>query len=230
MLELLSFTSLLSVVAGIVLLILLVVRVFQKKPKKRLGIYFVVNLIVFVSLAIYIGANAPRRLESAPVTVTPAPAVEPAAPPVAPVAMEPEPASLSEAVQSDEVEPPAPVVAEVPLPAAPSDVSETPKPAPDYAVIRSSFDFILSESKGGILSIKPLSEDWRRVSVVVPDDWYRLEKFQKERYCERVGDLIKYAVVSANAAENMDFVHVYFQDAFGVEVATSGLFGYKVKK
>ena len=102
-------------------------------------------------------------------------------------------------------------------------------PVPLTVATFSSLKVLAILFQGGIIAVEPRSEDWRRINVIVPDAWYRLENFQKERYCEQVGNLIKRAVVAANVAPNMDHVRVWFVDRFGAEVATPGWFyGYNI--
>ena len=69
------------------------------------------------------------------------------------------------------------------------------------------------------------------IDVVVPDGWYYLENYQKERYCTNVGDYIRAALVTGNVTEDGLGCSIHFYDAAGVEVAKSKfLGGYKVIK
>gem|GEM_PF-6286058 len=75
----------------------------------------------------------------------------------------------------------------------------------DLAVIRPVFDWPLSEIKGGSIHIERRSDGEREIGVLVFEDvgsW-----LEKERYCQKVGDLIK------TAFENTGRVCVSFNDA-----------------
>lgn len=104
--------------------------------------------------------------------------------------------------------------------------------------VRAAFDLLLEnpDYEGGIVSIEPRTIDgkvfsWSIIDVVVPDSWYYIEEYQKERYCTNVGDYIKSALVSCGIAENEGGCSVYFFDVAGVEVAKSKMLGgYKIKK
>lgn len=104
--------------------------------------------------------------------------------------------------------------------------------------VRAAFDSLLEEPdfEGGIISIEPRTIDgevfsWSIIDVVVPDTWYYIEEYQKERYCTNVGDYIKSVLVSYGIAENEGGCSVYFFDTTGVEVAKSKMLGgYKIKK
>lgn len=111
---------------------------------------------------------------------------------------------------------------------APSEVE------PDLDFIRSFFDTLIFEYEGAIVSIEPRTIDgevfsWSIIDVVVPDAWYYLEEYQKNRYCQNVGDYIKAAVIAGGVAESELGVSVYFYDIAGFEVAKSKMFGgYKL--
>lgn len=104
--------------------------------------------------------------------------------------------------------------------------------------VRAAFDSLLEnpDYEGGIVSIEPRTIDgkvfsWSIIDVVVPDSWYYIEEYQKERYCTNVGDYIKSALISCGIAENEGGCSVHFFDAAGVEVAKSKMLGgYKIKK
>lgn len=111
---------------------------------------------------------------------------------------------------------------------APSEIE------PDLVTIRSLFDLLISEYEGAIVSIEPRTiggevVSWSIIDVVVPDSWYLLETFQKERYCQNVGDYVRAAVILGGVAENEAGVAVHFFDVAGLEVAKSKVFGgYKI--
>lgn len=104
--------------------------------------------------------------------------------------------------------------------------------------VRAAFDSLLEnpDFEGGIVSIEPRTIDgevfsWSIIDVVVPDAWYYIEEYQKERYCTNVGDYIKSSLVSCGIAENEGGCSVHFFDTAGVEVAKSKMLGgYKIKK
>lgn len=104
--------------------------------------------------------------------------------------------------------------------------------------VRKAFDSLLEnpDFEGGIVSIEPRTIDgkvfsWSIIDVVVPDAWYYIEEYQKERYCTNVGDYIKSALVSCGIVENEGGCSVHFFDTAGVKVAKSKMFGgYKIKK
>lgn len=116
--------------------------------------------------------------------------------------------------------------------AAESDVE------PDTELVRELFDALLEnpDFEGGVISINPRTIDgeiysWSIIDVVVPDAWYYLEEFQKERYCSNVGDYVKSALITGGVAENEAGCSVNFFDVAGEEVASSKMFGgYKIKE
>lgn len=118
--------------------------------------------------------------------------------------------------------------------AAESDVPSEP----DTKLVRELFDALLEnpDFEGGVISVNPRTIDgeiysWSIIDVVVPDAWYYLEEFQKERYCSNVGDYIKSALITGGVAENEAGCSVHFFDVAGEEVASSKMFGgYKIKE
>lgn len=122
-----------------------------------------------------------------------------------------------------------------------SGVAESDVPSEvesDTGLIRELFDALLEnpDFEGGVISINPRMIDgeiysWSIIDVVVPDAWYYLEEFQKERYCSNVGDYIKSALITGGVAENEAGCSVHFFDVAGEEVASSKMFGgNKIKK
>lgn len=109
----------------------------------------------------------------------------------------------------------------------------TPAPSeaePDLVLIRSLFDALISEYEGAIVSIESRTIDgevfsWSIIDVVVPDAWYYLEEYQKNRYCQNVGNYVKAAVITGGVAKDEFGVSVYFYDVAGLEVAKSKMFG-----
>ena len=104
--------------------------------------------------------------------------------------------------------------------------------------VRAAFDSLLGnpDYEDGVVSIEPRTIDgevfsWSIIDVVVPDAWYYIEEYQKERYCTNVGDYIKSVLVSCGISENEAGCSVHFFDADGVEVAKSKMLGgYKIIK
>lgn len=123
-------------------------------------------------------------------------------------------------------------------PGSPVESDEPAEPGSDTRLVRELFDALLEDPdfEGGVISIDPRTIDgeiysWSIIDVVVPDAWYYLEEFQKERYCSNVGDYIKSALIMGGIAENEAGCSVHFFDVAGKEVASSGMLGgYKLKE
>lgn len=122
------------------------------------------------------------------------------------------------------------------LESKPAESTASSEPEVNTKLIRAYFNALLNEPKfkGGIVSIEPRTVDgvvlaWNIIDVVVPDAWYYLKDFQKERVCKNIGDFVRSAAVAGGASDSIDGTSVHFYDVAGEEVAKSKIFGgYKV--
>lgn len=258
MLGFLSFLAFAFFIAFLVSLVLIVVRSVKKQPRKPFVILAAVSVVAVLGLSVPISQMYVPTEKPAAASETADVEQGESAPMSASVPVESENVDtvdkpVDKNAVSDESE-----IADEEQPAAPApdpvEKSEEPKsekkeksedaksasddPAvkdQDTELIRSLFDGLVSEYDGGVVSIDPRTINgeiysWAIVDVVVPDSWYYLEDYQKERYCTNVGDYCRSAVISGGVAENEAGVAVHFFDVAGVEVAESKVFGgYKLK-
>lgn len=93
---------------------------------------------------------------------------------------------------------------------------------------------MINVSKGIIKSIQPSdlkNEDWRIVRVVVSDNWYYSEDYEKERFAEQIGEMVKKMVLSSGIVPDDKVISVYFYDSYNKELASPKTFGgYKIKR
>lgn len=96
----------------------------------------------------------------------------------------------------------------------------------------SDLDEIIKRNKGAIIHIAPLNKKmgWSYVKVILSDDWYSLEQYEKERYVSSVSSEIEFIV--RNVYEKSDIVSIHYYDQYGKELASPKLLGsgYKIKK
>ena len=75
------------------------------------------------------------------------------------------------------------------------------------------------------------NEEISIVRIIVTDNWYNLENFEKEKIAELFGDLTRGLYVNTGKAKEIDQVTIIFQDTSGEELAISKTFGgYEIKK
>lgn len=240
MLGFLSFLAFICAIGFLVSLVLLVVRAVKKKSWKPCVLSAVVCVVCVLGLSVpisqlYVPAEKPEE-PVAPSTSSAVASTSNVDNSVENVEnLQSEVSTPEHPVASEATSEPVSVPPETSAPEEPMTSASSSETEPDLDLLRSLFDGLLSEYDGGVVSIEPRSVNgevfsWAIIDVVVPDGWYFLEDFQKERYCENVGDYIRSAVVSCGVAENESGVAVHFFDAAGAEVAASKVFGgYKLQ-
>lgn len=110
-------------------------------------------------------------------------------------------------------------------------------PYPDEATVKEKQDENFSNAinevielgDGIIVGIKPYSDNWDMVKVIVSDAWYYSQEHEKERFAEQVGQTVSQIITNTGQSNN-EIVSVYFYDTYDKELASPKMFGgYKIK-
>lgn len=76
-----------------------------------------------------------------------------------------------------------------------------------------------------------LTENLKRVDVIIGDVWYNMKNYEKERLSGMISDAIKQIYLNTYKVPQTENVSVYFEDQYGKELATPKIFGgYEIKR
>lgn len=91
---------------------------------------------------------------------------------------------------------------------------------------------IIDKGNGFIIDIQPRFEanDWTRVAVILDDAWYKSQQHEKERFSEKMGEIVENSLRTTGKVKEDNVVLVYMVDSHGKELAGPKITGgYKIK-
>lgn len=92
---------------------------------------------------------------------------------------------------------------------------------------------LVESSNGSIIGARPYlrDEDWSRIAVVVNDDWYYLQDYEKERFAEQIFSIFNTFLRNSGKVTEGHNAMVVLIDVNEKELASpKALGGYKIKR